>query len=134
MSNAATQAKQRWNAAKNFSSFYTQVKVSVNPEVASAFKSAYAAANVSMAEKLTQLMTEFSDTVAKDKTKPNYSTKRQRRASVRSIARQLEQIKDAEECYKDNIPANLQGSVVFEAADQSVSLLDEAIETLDSVY
>ena len=61
------------------------------------------------------------------------STKRQRRAAIRSIMQQLEQIKAAEERYRDNIPENLQGSVVFEKADQYVSLLDEALDLLGSL-
>jgi len=129
MSSAATQAKKRWNAAH-----YTQVKVSVVPEVASAFKSACAAANVSMAGKLTQLMAEYSNTMITRKSKPDYSTRRQRRAAVHSIMQQLEQIKDAEESYRDNIPENLQGSAVFDLADQCASLMDEAIDLLDGIY
>jgi hypothetical protein len=40
---------------------------------------------------------------------------------------QLIWVRDAEEAYKDNIPLNLQGSVVFETAEQCVLSIDEAI-------
>jgi hypothetical protein len=45
--NAATQAKKRWNAAH-----YTAVKVSIAPDVATAFKNACTEVGVSMAGKL----------------------------------------------------------------------------------
>lgn len=129
MANAATQAKKRWNAEH-----YTQVKVSVDPDVASAFKKACAASNISMAGKLTRFMAEYGNTGQKLKPCPDYSTRRRRRAAVYSIARQMEQIMSAEEQYRDNIPENLQGSVVFEKADECVSLLEEVIELMSAVY
>jgi len=121
-------------AAKNTAlvNHRTQVKVSVAPEVASAFKAACAASNVSMVGALSEFMTGYTKTAVKRK--PEYTTRRQRRASVKSMVWQLEQIRTAEERYRDAIPDNLQGSVVFDAADQSVSLLDEAIDLLNSVY
>jgi len=127
MGTAANQAKSRWNA-----NHYTQIKISVAPEVASAFKAACAASNISMTGKLSQLMSDYGDTITKRQ--PEYATRRQRRAAVRAIIRQLEQIKAAEERYRDVIPENLQGSVVFDNADQCVSLLDEAIELIGSIY
>jgi hypothetical protein len=128
-SNAATQAKKRWNA-----SHYTQIKVSVDPDAAAAFKTACAATGISMAAVLTEFMMKYSDVAKKRKPAPDYSTRRIRRAAVSSIVRQTEQIMAAEERYRDNIPENLQGSVVFEKADECVSLLEEAIELLGSVY
>jgi hypothetical protein len=128
--NSATQAKKRWNVKH-----YTQVKVSVDPETASAFKKACAASNVSMARELTRFMAGYGNTETKQhKAPPDYSTRRRRRAAVSSLMKQLELIMDAEERYRDNIPENLQGSVVFERADECVSLLEEAIELMGSVY
>jgi hypothetical protein len=127
--NAATQAKKRWNDRH-----YTQIKVSVEPEVAAAFKRACAASNVSMAAVLTQFMTEYSNAAPKRAPEPDYSARRVRRAAMTRIVRQMEQIMSAEEQYRDNIPENLQGSVVFEKADDCVSLLEEALELLGSIY
>jgi hypothetical protein len=127
--NAATQAKKRWNAAR-----YTAVKVSVAPDVAAAFKKACEAAGVSMAGKLTQFMAEFSNTATKRGHKADYSTRRRRRAAVRSFVGQIEQIRDAEEQCRDNTPENLQGSAVYEMADEYVALLDAAIEALEAIY
>jgi uncharacterized protein (DUF1786 family) len=127
--NAAAQAKKRWNDLH-----YTQVKVSVDPDVAAAFKSACAVSNVSMASVLTGFMTEYGNAAQKHKPAPDYSTRRVRRAAMVRIMRQMEQIMAAEEEYRDNIPENLRGSVVFDKADECVSLLEEAIELLGSIY
>jgi len=139
MGNAATQAKQRYNEGH-----YTQVKVYVSPDVAIAFKRACATSNVSMSGKLSQFMSEYSNndfyqkslsnTAISHKPSIDYSTKRRRRTAILSLIQQLEQIKDAEESCRDNIPVNLQSSVVFENADQCVSLLEEAIDLLVSIY
>jgi hypothetical protein len=132
--NAATQLKKRLNAIHYTQIKYTQIKVSVDPSVADAFRKACAAADISMSANLTGFMTEYSNTAQKRKTVPDYSTRRQRRAAMRSIVLQTERIRAAEERYRDNIPENLQGSVVFEKADECVSLLEEVIELMDSVY
>jgi DNA primase len=127
--NAATQAKKRWNA-KN----YTQVKAHIDPEVASAFKAACAASGTSMAAAITQFMSEYSRSAKKHTSAPDYSTRRKRRAAVSLFAQELENIKDAEELCRDNTPENLQGSVVYETADEYVSLLEEAVELLSAIY
>jgi hypothetical protein len=129
MGNAATHSKQRWN-----SKHYTQLKVSVSPETASAFKAACASSGVSMAGKLSQYMAEYSKTARNNGRPPVYATKRQRRAAVKSIVQELERIKAAEEHSRDSIPENLQGAEIFENADQCVSSLDEVIELLASIY
>lgn len=118
----------------NTAAKYTQVKVSVDPSIASAFKGACAASNVSMASVLTQFMAGYANsTMAKKKPQPDYSTKRQRRAAIQKISLQLEQIRSCEEDYRDRIPENLQGSAAYESAEEFVSFLDEAIDALNSV-
>jgi hypothetical protein len=129
MSNAATQAKKRWNA-KN----YTVIKVSATPDVAAAFKAACAVSGVSMNGKLTEFMFEYSGIKTKSRMMPDYSTRRKRRTAVKLLTEQMEQIRDAEEQCRDNIPENLQGSVVYDNADEYVSMLDEAVELLGSIY
>jgi hypothetical protein len=113
---------------------YTQVKISVNPELASSFKRACASANVSMASVLSQFMSGYCRSGTKQKPLAAYGTRRQRRAAVGRMLRQLEMIKDAEEQYMGNIPENLQGSANYENAEQSVSLIEEGIDILASVY
>lgn len=43
----------------------------------------------------------------------------------------LEEVKDEEECYRDNMPENLQGSERYEKADAACDLLDDAIRLLE---
>jgi len=129
MGNAATQTKQRWND-KN----YTQVKVSVKPDIASAFKEACTATNVSMASELSKFMAEYSNFAASSKASFDLSTRQKRRTALKALVLQLEQLMAAEQRCRDNIPSNLQGSVVYDTADQYVSSLEEAIELLNGIY
>jgi hypothetical protein len=129
MKNSATQAKQRWN-----SKHYTQVKVSVDPDVALAFKKTCVSSGVSMAKKLTEFMSEYSIVAAKSGRLPDFITIRQRRSAAKSMAKQLDILKTAEAQSRDRIPLNLQLSENYENADERVSLLEEAIELLKSIY
>ena len=127
--NAATQAKKRWNAKH-----YDVVKASVSPDLAAAFKAACKESGVSVAGKLAQFMTEYSSATNKSKLNPDYSTRRKRRAAVHSFVKQLERVRDAEEQCRDNTPENLRESSVYEIADEYVTMLEEAIDTLNSIY
>ena len=62
------------------------------------------------------------------------STRRKRRAALASSLCLLEQISLGESAYRDNMPPNLVGSDAFDMADHYVSLLEEAIDLLHSVY
>ena len=127
--NAATQAKKRWNAKH-----YTQINVAISQEVAAAFKAACAASGESMASTLGDFMVKYSHASAKRKPSQNYAARRQRRSAVEKIVNQLAQIKDAEETSRDNIPENLQGSTAYETADECVDRLEDVIEILSSIY
>jgi len=129
MGDTSGKAKQKWNAAH-----YTQVKIHADPRLASAFKKACAAANVSMASVVSQLMQAYCNTAASQNIAPDYSTRRKRRAAVNRLTRQLLLIKEAEENYAAKIPDNLQGSSVHDLAEQTVSILDEAVDLLESAY
>jgi len=112
-----------------------QVKVSIHPELAAAFKTACAANSESMTGVISSFMESYSKTnVPKRGYSPNLSTKRQRRAVVRRILGQLESIMENEENYKDNIPENLQNSEAYHYAEYCVSLVGEAIEALEIAY
>jgi hypothetical protein len=130
MPNPSNASKQRWNAAN-----YVQVKVSVKPELAAAFKAACAMAGASMASVLSGFMTGYSQHPSKRNppTDP-YATRKQRRRAVEAIISQMELLTLAEECYRDNIPENLKNSVRYENADQSVDAAYEAIDRLRDVY
>jgi|GEM_PF-2589408 len=112
---------------------YKQVKISIDTEIAENFKNVCAIRKVSMASVLSQYMCTYSNTMKEDKPQPDYSTKRRRLAAIKTIVvPQLEQIKTAAERSRDRIPDNLQSSINFEAAEQCVSNLEEAIELLIS--
>ena len=115
-----------------------QLKISVDEVLIASFKDACAQSGLSMAAVLSGLMKGFIDgkkriAVASGSRAPNYTTRRQRRAAISSIVLQLEQIKEHEESYRDNIPENLRESVVYERADELVSLLDEVLDLLSQV-
>lgn len=117
----------------NEKTWAVQVKVSVKPEVAHAFKAACKANDTTMTKQLSDFMSRYGK-VQKSGYAPNLSSRRQRRAAMRIIMHQLERVRENEERYRDNIPENLQGGSPFELADQSVSIIDEALDLLASVY
>ena len=125
MGNSSNEAKQRWNH-----NHYTQVKVSVQPEIAEAFKAKCAAAGVSMASELSN----FMRTNQPRKKELDVSTRRKRRKALVNVILQVEAITDAEIEYKDNIPINLQNSERYEAAYEAVLALEEALCILNNVY
>jgi hypothetical protein len=64
----------------------------------------------------------------------DYSTRRKRRFAMTSIISALEQISLAEEIYMMKMPINLQESVAYETTEYYVFLIDEALDSLRSVY
>jgi len=108
----------------------TQIKVSVAPQIATAFKQACAASNVSMAAELTQFMADYSNSLVKRKAAPDFTTRRKRRAYVKRMISELEQLSAAEEHLLDNAPENLQDALVYETAAEYISLYDEVIDLL----
>lgn len=131
MSKAANRAKTKWNADN-----YRQVKVSVDPALAGAFRLACDANGVSMASVLSAYMAEYSKTVVDEPRllDADLSTRRKRRQSLETLVHWLEQIRDEQEHAKENIPENLRGAAAYEAAEESVALMDEAVEILGRVY
>ena len=113
---------------------HTQIKASVDPDIASAFKQACAASNESMAAVLARFMADYSKSPAKPKNTPDYSTRRRRRAAIKGFIGQLEQVKMWEEKVRDNMPENLQGSSVYETAEEAVSSLEGAIDALTEFW
>jgi hypothetical protein len=109
---------------------YKQVKISVDSAIASAFKETCGIKGTSMAVELSKFMADFSKTTTVREKTADYSTRRQRRTAIQTIVKQLEQIRDGEERYRDNIPGNLQGSMVYDKANELVSLLDEVIDLM----
>jgi len=111
-----------------------QVKISIDSSIAASFKKACAAENASMASTLSRFMAGYANAAfEKRMPSPTYSTRRQRRTAIAKLARQLEQIRECEDEYRGRIPENLQGSCAYDSAEEFISLVDEAIDALDSI-
>jgi len=113
---------------------YSQVKVSVDTEIASAFKGACTAAGVSMAAELSRFMADYSSSVTMRKAAPDYSTRRRRRKAIKGIMKQLELMKACEERVCQNMPMNLQGSEAYDVAEEAAASLEEAVDALSSFW
>ena len=87
-----------------------------------------------MATVLSRYMAEYSGQPKelKNATLPNYSTRKRRRKAIGSIVSALTMIMDSEAKSRDNTPENLKGSEMWEKADEIISLLEEAIDALES--
>ena len=107
-----------------------QIKISVDTEIAVAFKAACAASNVSMTAELSRFMGDYANRSVKRKAAPNYSTRRHRRTAINAMIKELVLIRACEEKIRDNTPENLQGSSSYEATEEAISTLDEAIDVL----
>jgi len=114
---------------------YKQVKVSVDPAIAVAFKDACAAVDASMAAVLSQYMADYSGIKVEryPSSSPDYTTRKKRRRAIHRMVKQLIQIKAYEEEYRDRIPENLQGSSLYDQADELTALLEEVIDSLATV-
>jgi hypothetical protein len=131
MKNPSNQAKTRFNAKT-----YTQVKVSVNPAIAAAFKSKCETAGVSMACVLSRFMDEYGSTPVKCRqpVREDAQTRKKRRSMIDYIIKLMMMIKAGEENLRDNMPENLRNSDGYELAEESISNADEIIDMLRGIY
>lgn len=130
MGATSNKAKQRWNNAH-----YVQVKVSVQPEIAVAFKARCLATNVSMASVISKFMAGQDAVKCSQKTSADpYATRQKRRMALNALIQQLHSIMCAEQGYLENIPDNLRNSQTYEVAENSVSAFEEALEILEGAY
>jgi hypothetical protein len=117
---------------------YTQIKVSVAPPLAAAFKLACARAGVSMAFELSAFMSERSlqltEESLRSQKRESLSTRGHRRRAVGLLIARLEDICAAEEAYMDRIPENLQNGTAFIAAEEAIEALNCAIDTLNEAF
>jgi hypothetical protein len=115
---------------------HTQVKFWISPEIAAAFKSACRADGVSMAREVSNFMATRSGRVASPVRRKEglLLSRGGRRKLLNELIQELERIRDAEEQYRDRIPENLQGSVRYDNAEDSLLALEEALDTLNAVY
>lgn len=54
-------------------------------------------------------------------------------SNLENIKSNLESILSDEECYFDNMPENLQGSIRGEDSENAIDILSEAIDSLDEI-
>ena len=62
------------------------------------------------------------------------STRPKRRRAVGLMVTELLKIRSAEKAYMERIPENMQDGDAYAAADESIDILTDAIETLSDAY
>jgi len=130
MGKTSNAAKQRWNKER-----YTQIKVHVPHQIAAEFKARCLTDNVSMASEIIRFMRGRCDErLKKSKLDFRIETRPLRRKSLALITQHVEAIMDAESDYRDSIPENLRGSCRYDAAEQTVTALEAALDFLDTAY
>jgi hypothetical protein len=124
--------KVKWNSAN-----YTQIKAYLPHDVATAFKATCATAEVSMNSVLCEFIVDYCD-MRKSSIKvqePDFtSTNRKRRKKHEELLRLFIQLRDAQEYANDNVHDNFRNSESYEAAEERVDNMDEAIEILENIY
>jgi hypothetical protein len=112
-----------------------QLKVWIEKELADEFKERCAANGVSMAEQLSRLMeAETGVRCARNKNGLSLNTRKQRRNATRKIIALLNAIRDREEIYLFNIPESFHAGANYEAAEQAIDALDQAVCLLDDAF
>ena len=112
-----------------------QLKIWVDKEAVAAFKAACKVAGVSMSGEVSRFIAEQIDKKqANRQTGPILSTRRDRRKETNAVIQRLEDIRDAEDAYKWNIPENLQGGTAYDSAEQAVDLIEQAIDLLSEAF
>ena len=125
------ESQKRWNSEN-----YKQINIAVRPELATAFRAACEKAQTPMREAFIKLMTEYcaAPPVLKEGKGKGYPDRSSRRKATANIIGQLGKIRGAEEEYKRKIPENLRNSTRYEAAEQAIEALDEAIDILGDAF
>jgi ribonuclease D len=124
-------SRRRWNSEN-----YKQINIAVRPELAEAFRTACEQAHTPMREVFITLMTEYCAKPAAPKKQEDksYTVRSKRRKATAAIIKHLASIRDAEEGYMQNMPANLRNSSRYESAEQAVEALGEAIDRLSEAF
>lgn len=110
------------------------MKVSVDSELAEGFKLVCAAEGVSMTDEISRFMEARTGVRRYGQNPGRISTRRRRRKAVRDIIIFLHSVADAEETYRDNIPENLRGGDAFDAAEEAIEAINEAVALLEGAF
>jgi len=131
MSQKQYESRRQWNS-KN----YQQINIAVRPELAAAFRTACEKSQTPMRKVLVSLMTEYcaAPPAPKKQVDNGYTTRSGRRKATEAIIGQLASIRDTEEGYMQNMPANLRNSSRYESAEMAVEALEEAIDRLTEAF
>ena len=132
MSEKQYESHRQWNSEN-----YKQINIAVRPELAAAFQMACEQAHSPMRKVLIRLMAEYCaapPAAPKKQGDKGYTVRSSRRKATKAIIGQLTSIRDAEEGYMQNMPANLQNSSRYESAEQAVEALNEAIVRLTEAF
>ena len=113
-----------------------QVKITIEPEIAEAFKTACTNKGVSMTKELTRLMSDHARIATRDqfKNKGLIENRGGRRKELNKLIARIEAIRDAEDEYKNRIPENLQSGSAYESVEQTVEAIDQAIDWLHEAF
>jgi hypothetical protein len=123
----AKSSKERWAREH-----YSQIKISVPPATAVAFKAACSEAGVSMASEIKNFM---EGRVKKLRSEAiDTATRRKRRHELADVLTRLNLILEAERQSLDNTPENLRNSTQYEVTEEIVEHLEEIIDLCDGVY
>jgi len=107
----------------------TQVKFTIDSDIASSFKAQCAAEGISMASVICEFMKTSHP--AKDAKLKN-DTRRHRKKAVMAAIGLVEDVLRMEEQYRDAIPEQFEGR--FETADQTCEQLEQAISCLEDAF
>jgi hypothetical protein len=112
-----------------------QVKIYAEPGLYDAFKALCGKGGTSVTAELSAYMRKRTHLKEPTAATGNHADRRwQRKATVSRTIRLLEEIRDAEESYRDSIPENLCGGSLADAADGAVARLTEAVDILSDAY
>jgi len=113
-----------------------QVKIAIEPEIATAFKKTCINNGISMAKELSRFMSARANILNREQEKTHQKLERrgERRKEFAKLIAQIEAIKDAEEDYMSRIPENLQSGPAYESAGQTVEVIGSAIDLLYEAF
>ena len=112
---------------------YRQIKLSLGPETEAAFRMKCKAEGISMAQAISDLVSGQAAKNAKA-VGTGTETRQKRRKALKRLVAMIGEVMDAEQRYIDNFPENLKGSTPYETAEETVSVLCEAMDLLAGAY
>jgi hypothetical protein len=127
---SSNETKQKYN-----NKHHTQVKVSVEQEIALAFKAKCIAGGILIAGEISSFMSAVVSNVVLQKPQTDaVATRGQRRNAVEKLIWRIEAVLDAESAYLENIPENLSGPRFYEASERTVAAPEDVLNFLAEAY